>query len=476
MSEKPLALINRRQGFGLYLTLGFTLVLLLGMTKLAFLFAHISSDPDEGWNAIHAVLAMGGGALYPPGELTGTNYPPVSFLLVGLVGKLVGDMIFSGRLLAIMGVVGTAGLIWHISLKLTRDRSAAAAALLLFGLYNVTLCRSYLGMDDPQWLGQSCALLGLTLLLPQTANTMPDRGRVSLAAVLFVTSGFVKQNLVGIPIAVTLWLALEDRRAFMVWLLSACAALAVGFGLCAHAYGLPFFLNIFSSPRHYVASRAIIRSLPFLLSFLPMIAAAYWLLRFWQQDARLRLLLICALFALITGIVERCGVGVDINAHFETLSVLCIVSGLALARTQRTWWWFALPFLVLIPLGTARGWQDIASYPQRQAAFQAMEAHILSENGPIACEDMAYCYWAGKDSQLDFFLYGQRVLATKSDTALRGAVENGQIRLAEINAPLGMTEHDPLAVQIQGWSTKTIYRSGDDALVMLSSQMAEDKP
>lgn len=477
LPNRLLALTSRDQKFNLSLCVGFILVALLSATRLAFLFAHISMDPDEGWNAMHAVLAMGHGTLYPtPNGLVGTNYPPASFFLVGMIGKLIGDMIFAGRLISIAGILCSAGLVWQISLKLTCDRFAATAALLLFCLYNVTLCRSYFGMDDPQWLGQAFALLGLTFLLPSTAHTMPSWQRTSMAALLFVTSGFIKQNLIGIPLAVTLWLVLEDRRAFMIWILASCAALAFGFGLCAHAYGLPFFQSIFFTPRSYIASRAVVRSLPFLLTFSPIIVASYWLMRFRKQDARLRLLLICTFLTLITGIVQRCSAGLDINAHFETLTVLCIISSLALARAPLKWGWFIAPFVILIPLSTFQAWHDITSYPQRLATFQAMKANILAANSPIACEDLAYCYWTNKGYLLDFFLYRQHVLQTKSDATLRAAVMSGKIRLAQIFIPHDVSKSNTLVALIQGLSSKTIYLSGNNALIALSPQLAENKP
>lgn len=451
--------------------LGFVLAALLAGTRLVFLFAPVSTDPDEGWNAAHAVLAIGGGVLYPPsGGLTGTNYPPLSFLLAGLLGRITGDMIFAGRLLALFSIVCAAGLVWQISLKLTRDRLASAWTLLLFILYNATLCRSYLGMDDPQWLGQAFALAGLAVLLPRDSSTLPGGWRITLAAFLFVAGGFVKQNLVGLPLAVTVWLAMESRRALAVWLAAAIIALALGFGLCASVYGTTFFQNVFLTPRHYEASRAFLKSLPFLLALLPMIWASFWLARFRQEDSRLRLLLLCALMALVTGVVERGGMGVDINAHFEALSVLSILSGLALARAPGAWRWFAVPFIALVPLGAVKGWHEVTSYPARLTAFQAMEAQIRAQPGPVACEDLAYCYWAGKGYPLDFFLYGQRLLATHKDSALRDAIADGKISAAQIN-----THHtqqsalsDPLPPLLQSLSTGTLYRSGSQTLLSLS--------
>lgn len=450
---------------------GFILVAVLASTRLAFLFAPVSTDPDEGWNAVHAALAMGGGALYPPaGGLTGTNYPPLSFLLTGLLGRVTGDMIFAGRLLALLGVVSAAVMVWQISFKLTKNRLAAHEALLLFTLYNVTLCRSYFGMDDPQWLGQAFALAGLMALLPRVSSTVPEGRRIFLAAFLFVAAGFVKQNLVGIPLAVTIWLAMESRRAFAVWLAAACAALVLGFGLCISVYGTPFIQNVFLTPRHYETSRAFLRALPFLLAMLPMLWVSFWLVRFRGEDSRLNLLLLCALTAIVTGVVERGGTGVDINAHFETLTVLCILSGLALARAPGAWKWFAIPFIALLPLVAVKSWHGIASYPARLAAFQDMERHIRVQIGPVACEDLAYCYWAGKGYTLDFFLYGQHFLATHNDSALRDAIDNDEISAAQINAQRSPRSAlgDPVPQLLKQWSTGTRYNSDSRTLISLS--------
>ena len=59
--------------------------------------AHVPLDPNEGWNAYHALAAMAGRGLYPPpGALMINNYPPLSFFLVGALGRITGDMIVAG--------------------------------------------------------------------------------------------------------------------------------------------------------------------------------------------------------------------------------------------------------------------------------------------------------------------------------------------------------------------------------------------
>ena len=34
---------------------------------------------------------------------------------------------------------------------------------------------------------------------------------------------------------------------------------------------------------------------------------------------------------------------------------------------------------------------------------------IAGRDGPVACESLALCYWAGKDFELDFFITGQKL-------------------------------------------------------------------
>src|SRR3954467_14302587 len=58
---------------------------------------------NEGWNAYHADQAMRGVAqLYPPPDgLVANNYPPLSYYLIGWLGRLFGDPLYVGRTLSI---------------------------------------------------------------------------------------------------------------------------------------------------------------------------------------------------------------------------------------------------------------------------------------------------------------------------------------------------------------------------------------
>ncbi len=70
-------------------------------------------------------------------------------------------------------------------------------------------------------------LCGLPLLLQAGEGPLAP-ARATVAALLMVAGGFVKHNLVALPLAAGLWLLLYDRRAFLAW--SAAAAAGPGGG------------------------------------------------------------------------------------------------------------------------------------------------------------------------------------------------------------------------------------------------------
>src|SRR5260370_33126607 len=61
---------------------------------------------NEGWNAYHADAAVGGGALYPsPDTLIVNNYPPLSFYVLGLLGRVFCDPLYVGRVLSLLATL-----------------------------------------------------------------------------------------------------------------------------------------------------------------------------------------------------------------------------------------------------------------------------------------------------------------------------------------------------------------------------------
>ena len=64
---------------------------------------HVPLDPNEGWNAYLARMAMTGLPLYPRADsYFVNNYPPLSFYAVGALGVFIHDMVAAGRLIALV--------------------------------------------------------------------------------------------------------------------------------------------------------------------------------------------------------------------------------------------------------------------------------------------------------------------------------------------------------------------------------------
>ena len=391
--------------------IAFAVIALLAASRLWLLPVHFSPDPNEGWNAFQALRATGAGPLYPPADaLTGNNYPPLSFLVVGTIGRLIGDQIIAGRLVALVSVIGIAGLIAVLVRRLGGAKSQATGVALLFLLLNATLLREYLALDDPQWLGHLLMTAALPLLIPARAGEAPSARRVAGAALLMIAGGLVKQNLVAWPVAVTLWLALHHRRALGVWLASAAVAGGAALIACRMAYGPTFVLDTLGMARDYSVARMVRRSVGAVAVMVPLTWWAWPLARLRKNDERIDLILIAVLVAVPLGIVQRSGAGVDINAHFEAFIALSIAAPLVVVRPRRERRIGAVFLVALAIAGALLEAKEVSQLPRRRAAWDAMERRIAAIPGPVACEVQALCYWAGKEFELDFFLYSQRAL------------------------------------------------------------------
>ena len=96
--------------------------------------------------------------------------------------------------------------------------------------------------DDPQTLGEAVMLGALVSYIARP----PDRLNLLRTAFLVVLGGFIKHNLLAIPIAITLDLAFRSPRRLPFWLAS-CAGFVAGFlGLTQIVAGGDFIGHLMS--------------------------------------------------------------------------------------------------------------------------------------------------------------------------------------------------------------------------------------
>jgi hypothetical protein len=388
---------------------------------LANLFAHVSTDYGEGFNAYWAAAAMqGASALYSPAHvMVADNYPPLSFYLIGELGRVTGDNIFAGRIVALAAMIATAGLAGRIVVLLGASVRWGWATALLLLVFAEHLFGHFVAVDNPQWLAQAIMLAGVIPLVRSPDG--PSPGDCLMSAGAMVVAVLVKHNLFAFPLASALWLAAYHRQALVRWglgivLLSGLAAA----GLYA-IFGAAMFVEIVGYDRT-VDWRNFGEGLIKLACFIPLLLVLMAVAGRARHDRRWVLFASAAVLGLVMGAVQRLGAGVYINAHYEALVALTIITGHAFGGSGANWrepfgsmrWQSALrvavlaPVLITLPRNISDWSGQLARNSEMRSAWAADIADVHQAHGLVLCEIPAICYWSGKPFIVDFFAYGQK--------------------------------------------------------------------
>ena len=384
-------------------------------------------DPNEGWNAYHAAAAMSGAPLYPgPKSFMIDNYPPLSFYLIGAFGRVLGDNIFAGRIVSLLSYFFVSFGIFAAALRLGCKRLAAAFAALLFagGLIVFT---DYVGMDDPQMLAHALAMAGFLLLLREPHGT----ARIAAAAALFVLALFVKHNVIAMALAVTVWLAVYDRKSALRLAAFGIALLLVGLILFRFVYGTGLFAHLISARIYSLDNLRSGFDGWLHWSLVPLVGLTVLASLRWH-DRPVRLVTFYAACGTILGLCFLGGAGVDANVMFDADIALALGAALLFDRALRG---VSVPLAAVayvLPLifaaWTNGDWRDADDWlhPMREEASLAQKdiAFLAARQGPALCEMQSFCYWARKPGAVDVFNLGQQFDAgARSDAPLVALIE-----------------------------------------------------
>jgi hypothetical protein len=372
-----------------------------------------SFNVNEGWNAYWAATAWSGADLYPPPTALKLNtYLPLWFYLTGALGSLVGDNIVAGRVIAGAALLSNALVIFLIVRVMTGLRrdgvTAAAAFLAMSGLFY----GQYLAADDPQWAGNFLMTLAL-LLIVRNADGEKGAIPVHLVVPLLLVAGLLKHNVVAIPASIALYLVLFRRAELPRSILWSIAGLA---SVCALLF-LLFGSGIFASllfPRRYDLTNAFGQAFEHLLPYVPFLGLIVYLAV--QKERARRLIFIYSLVSLAQGLVLSGGFDVDVNVFFDFAIACSIAIGLlqrsvaetvgADARRLQSAFamtaWLAIT-MTPVTVAAVRGFTEL-----RDAFDSTLEssqrddiAYIKASSGAVICQNLALCYWAGKDFRVD---------------------------------------------------------------------------
>lgn len=412
---------------------------------------------NEGWNAYHAEAALSERPLYPaPAELFPNNYPPLSFALVALAGRVLPDPLRAGRALSLLALLALVAEIGWIARRSTGSLRLGVFAGLAFAALMGAAFDEYVAMNDPQLLAHALMLGGLVLVTGGRGSL-----RLSGAALLMGLGGLVKHNGIALPLAVTLWLFGRDRRAFGSWLAASAAVVGVALVALWWLFGASLFASVLG-PRTTsleIAARVSalwLRSLAAPLAIGLLAAHEAW------RDRDDRLLALYAALALALGFAFTAGEGVSYNAYFDLLIALGLLAPVLVARVA-----------VLVPSGARviptgalalallvdpliRAPDALLGLPRRleegarlEAATREDVAYLAARDGPALCEMLALCFWAGKPAGVDLFNGQQLFRAGLADEeALLARVARGEFAVVQLDGFSPLRDDERVSAQL----------------------------
>ena len=415
---------------------------------LAYPIARIGALPslnyNEGWNAYRDRMAAEFRPLYAhPPTVWITNYPFLSFHVVGLIGDAIGDMVLAGRITALLSLLALAAFAAAAVRRLAGSGRAGGVAGLCLLLWIATLTPERRAMDDP---GLFAAAFG-TFALVAVLRGKTDRRWLAVSGAAFATSVFVKQDVVALPLAVGIHFVLTRRwRSLLAWAGAGGAAAMGLFALTIKIDG-PWFLAHLLRPRVYRPGH-LATSLGIYLLHLgaPLALAAFVLVR--NRAANERAFLATLLLTTnVVSIVLSGGDGVALNIFYPSLIALALclsaawsprgTDGDGVPPDRRT------PILALlvpvlasvlpvpIELGTDLGaWHRL---PLAVGEARASIAVLKAADGPAICEDLLLCFRAGKPIDADpFFIEDQIAIGRLPDRGVLARLDPDREATIEI--------------------------------------------
>ena len=378
---------------------------------------------NEGWDGGHALNAFSR-ALYPAKpSLVLNNYPPLWFYLTGWLARIFGDPIFPGRWVSFAALAAVAAEIFVLCRRLGVGVAASLVGTLGFLVTVEAFYSQWVGLAEPQMLAHALATGAAALLVGARSKT-----GVRVAALVTVAALLVKQVVVGLPIACTLWLLLRRRSLALAWISTGAIAAVAAVAALLLAYGGPFLENAFA-PRYLTWERfgtnmALVQR-P-IVSVIAFIVPAVLLRRRWDEAMLFAALAIGAAFVPMAVFGSALGVSINIGLDLAIAASIGLAVGWERAETaigaRHVGLWrgaLTATLLLLAALQLPRnGGLDVFDPNARSrliansAALAGMRDRIAALHGPVVCETLAVCVWARHPTQADLWkLRHERTLA-----------------------------------------------------------------
>src|SRR5258708_2792613 len=397
------------------------LLIIIAISELWFPILRMSYvveiNRNEVWNAYQAIKVVSGQPLYILPSLTPVNYPPFSFYLIGNVVRFSQDPVFTGRVISLFSLLGLALLAGYLVFLVNNNILDAFFVGTIIITFFCTLAPSYIAMNDPQFLAQFLMMAGLLSywIFLQTKR----KEHFFLMSFLIVLALFTKQNVLAVPLAISLHMYMFQRKFFREFLgLILGDTIILTLGLQFHTHGT--YVSSLLLPRELSIAHFTSRtSVVFFLFILPLWPCLLWLaINAKNKNSTLYLFYLYLFFSLVIGLFFSFGVGANINMYFDFIIslALCIGIGLRmharnaglLAVKKAVYGYFFLYLLFFVSVNIFG--KDIKNLQFQQNETAVNAAFLKKITGPALCDDLIVCYLAGKPFLFDPFLVSQMVV------------------------------------------------------------------
>jgi hypothetical protein len=401
-------------------------VILLPIENLLSLYFTFELNYNEGWNVYNAGRLIRSELIYDDNYWRVNNYPIGSFLIIIAANTLCHNLLLSGRLVALVSFAAIAVFAAMAVRSFGGGRTDAVFGAGCTAGFCYLMAPAWIIADDPQTLGEAVMLSALVSYIARP----PERLNLLRTAFLVVLGGFVKHNLVAIPIAITLDLAFRSPRRLPLWLVS-CTGFAAGFlGLTQVVAGGDFIGHLMS-PRLFGWYGARYHLMKYLRLFkFPLTTVALSASLVLAADRMI--LAAWGMISIVSAAILSGFEGTSYNMFQDAAVFLGIAAGIMLSEFRKleirsrlakvvlT----ALPFVVAQPILARAPDAAVQVYHgralldadrKRQETFLADAKYVADRKGPAICESLLLCNVAGQPFILDPFNSRQYILSGRLD-------------------------------------------------------------
>ena len=398
------------------------------LLSIGFIFER---NYNEGWNVYNAQRLIDHEYIYDNDYWRINNYPIFSFLAVVGVNFIVNDLLLSGRIIALVSFVAVGVLAATAIRRFGGDRIDAVFGSGCALGFCYLVAPGWVAVDDPQTLGEAIMLGGLVSYVSRPS----DRLSLLLTALLVTLGAFVKHNLVAIPLAITLDIAIRSPRRLPFWL-GCCAGLGMSSLGLTHLVAGGTFIDHLLSPRLFTWYGARYHLMKYLrLGGFPLAVILLFARPIFSGDRRV--LAAYGIISIFAGAIFSGFEGTSYNMFQDAAVFLAVAAGVTLHELRRNEIFGAsaherlatgalafAPLLLAQPI-LARSPQAFAQIRhadslleidrQAERSFLAEAEYISKKPGPAICESLLLCYRAGQPFSLDPFNSRQLMLAGRLD-------------------------------------------------------------